>query len=607
MTESSYINGVGIAAQCANAIYNLQKDNDEIVAAEKSLSLFYRDEEIKGEAFDSLKQQISDYVMVLQAMRSANDSDIADFGTLCKAVGWFKVDGKENLEQQKVAKEAVEKNLEEYNYWREKANNASTFEVIFGMGWYWGSKANDYLEQADISKKIYNEYKAKEEKYDSIESTTSKLFTASTSTRYAVNKALEDMAKSFVDGKYVLDMAALWRTNIVNCYYDRVWKEKEDGSIELNMYEIKKILDKDAKDIMPQEYEVVTKAYLIAEDDEVAEIIKYMMGEPYRIEKTWKYHSDGCDVIDPAFAIWKLDKDKIQLVLQYAAELSEELLLLQQSERLKSNSDLLFELGRERESLLQKITLLKSVGEVGVYRGEYDAKYPPLDVKTKYNEHGAVECIKVSFLQTSKPDIHGFCYQRDSSIKIEGTDMSSDIMRETAKDIVYSFSQHLGYYSRVSDIAEFTAEKIEDKLVDKLAKEAGKVLGCKLVTCLPFVSDILELRVDIYNNEKDAEKEVGLIKDGLQKIDSAQAYAYFDCDANFVTYDTVESTDKILYPYVGELTDIRIAAFNSELGMEVSRERIFNDPNAVIKEIEELKRDPKKNKAVENILDYTKP
>lgn len=61
MTENSYLNPTDIKNQCSKATINLNKDNESIAVAEASMDLFINDSEIKGDAFDALKQQINDY------------------------------------------------------------------------------------------------------------------------------------------------------------------------------------------------------------------------------------------------------------------------------------------------------------------------------------------------------------------------------------------------------------------------------------------------------------------------------------------------------------------------------------------------------------------
>ena len=48
---------------------------------------FLNNSELQGQAFDNLRMQIEDYLMILRTMRAANCSDISDFNTLSGSVG----------------------------------------------------------------------------------------------------------------------------------------------------------------------------------------------------------------------------------------------------------------------------------------------------------------------------------------------------------------------------------------------------------------------------------------------------------------------------------------------------------------------------------------
>ena len=69
MNENSYLNPTNIQEESNSAISKLEKDNEAIRIAESSLNTFFNDNEIQSEAFASLRQQMSDYMAVLQAMR----------------------------------------------------------------------------------------------------------------------------------------------------------------------------------------------------------------------------------------------------------------------------------------------------------------------------------------------------------------------------------------------------------------------------------------------------------------------------------------------------------------------------------------------------------
>ena len=48
---------------------------------------FLNNSELQGQAFDNLRMQMEDYLMILRTMRAANCSDISDFNTLAGSVG----------------------------------------------------------------------------------------------------------------------------------------------------------------------------------------------------------------------------------------------------------------------------------------------------------------------------------------------------------------------------------------------------------------------------------------------------------------------------------------------------------------------------------------
>ena len=48
---------------------------------------FLNNSELQGQAFDNLRMQMEDYLMILRTMRAANCSNISDFNTLSGSVG----------------------------------------------------------------------------------------------------------------------------------------------------------------------------------------------------------------------------------------------------------------------------------------------------------------------------------------------------------------------------------------------------------------------------------------------------------------------------------------------------------------------------------------
>ena len=601
MTENSYLNGKTLVEQNLGIIDNLERDNGILRAAGNTLTMFSEDNEIKSEAFDNLKQQLNDYVEVIQALRSANDSDIADFRTLNNLVGDRVLDGAVIQEAKRESNKKKDLYSDLATSYAEKAEKYNMFGVSSVLSLPSLIKAQKYASLLEKEIDIYNEYLAKENKYDYIQDNTGNLFSAGQKTRFSAKCALEGVKSSFVNGTYQPDMSASWRTDIVDSYSKRLLKTSADGAVELRMDEIKKILAKDASDIMPREYEALVKAFMYASDDEMEIFISYLMLEPDRYEAKY-IDLHGGQVLDNAFAKWEVDKDKTEEMIEYLSNWADNILLVQQSEAIKADPDKYDEFGSERDHIMQRATLLESVRAIRDYRGEYDDEYPPLDIETKYNEYGKIEYINVSFLQTIY--VQGFNHQRDSSIKIEYTDMSEDIVGKRAKKEIYSLGNYIGVYQLDDEVAKFGLGQVDDKLVDKIGEIAAEKVGKKFMAeAIPIIGDLIEFGIDMYSEKAADEYEEKMIEDSISRIDASQTYGYFDCDVNFVTYDTNEIAETVIYPYAGENTDSVIKAFNSELGMEVERQKIFSEANAVYEEIAELKKDPEKNKIIEDILD----
>lgn len=80
-------------SQCDQAIHKLENDNETLDIVSKSVTAFSTDNEIKSVSFENLKQQLADYITVIDAIKSANAYDIAEFSTLKDLVGDEVLDG----------------------------------------------------------------------------------------------------------------------------------------------------------------------------------------------------------------------------------------------------------------------------------------------------------------------------------------------------------------------------------------------------------------------------------------------------------------------------------------------------------------------------------
>ena len=220
MDNSSWLIPASIKAQCSGAIRQLQKDNESLTTADGQMEVFVNNDEIKSSAFDTMKQQINDYKIISQAIRCANESDIADFETLQGAVGDEVLRGDNILSQKHSAEQSRDNNENTAQYYWDMTG--STDNVFFSV--YYGYMANRHTELARVDQEIYDKWLEKEEAYDQIESATSGLFAAAEGMRSAVEAGISDISGAFVNGAYAPNMNAAWRAD-VNSQIEKIFNE----------------------------------------------------------------------------------------------------------------------------------------------------------------------------------------------------------------------------------------------------------------------------------------------------------------------------------------------------------------------------------------------
>lgn len=147
MTENDYLNPADLKAQCDAAIARLERDNEALGTVENSLDTFVNDEEIKSKSYDALKQQISDYKVLLHAMQDANSSDISDFTVLKASVGDEVLDGA-NILAQKQAAWQLRENDESAAQGYERASWTAEYPW---ESWYYSWMADHYWQSLTSS------------------------------------------------------------------------------------------------------------------------------------------------------------------------------------------------------------------------------------------------------------------------------------------------------------------------------------------------------------------------------------------------------------------------------------------------------------------------
>lgn len=206
MKESDYLNPNDVKSQCDQAINKLENDNETLNIVSNSITLFSADNEIKSASFENLKQQLADYITVIDAIKSANTYDIAEFSILKDLVGDEVLDGENILNQMESALTNREMYLEKADEYEAKKDTANPIIDL-----YYSWKVHDYMRLAESSQKLYDEWKSKSDKYDEIDASTSVLFSTTSSLREAITSILNSMNGRFQNGAYTPKTGSDWK------------------------------------------------------------------------------------------------------------------------------------------------------------------------------------------------------------------------------------------------------------------------------------------------------------------------------------------------------------------------------------------------------------
>lgn len=205
MYQGSRLVPYKLQAQCKVAIVKLQADNMALNAANNSLDNFINDNAIKSESFDALKQKVSDYKMVISALKLANDLDISDYQMLQHSVGTEVLDGNV-IEIKRVSESHKHSAIENAEKMRQNARFYS--EISPKIANIFEQEARDYEEEANNHQSIINHCNKKIEQYDYIEERTSTLFASGSSVRTKALNMLSGMNSAFQGNMYVVTAVA---------------------------------------------------------------------------------------------------------------------------------------------------------------------------------------------------------------------------------------------------------------------------------------------------------------------------------------------------------------------------------------------------------------
>lgn len=600
MNENSYLNPTKMKEQCDSAIQKLENDNEAIRVAENSLNTFLNDSEIKSEAFDALKFQMSDYITVLQAMRTANNSDIADFATLKSAVGDEVLIGSNILEQKAAAlrQKAADEDTAQY-YEREAKKAFWSWE-----SWYYNWKADKYWNMAEIDQRLYLMWQEKEDRYDEIEGTTSGLFLATTAMRAAAEAGLCAINNAFQNGAYVSDRNAAWRTELANSYIERILTVNADGTITANWDEVEKVLSKPAEEITQEEYEALALLYLNIDETELSHFLGLCMDRTSDVDIPWykeMIQMGSGSFTGEDFSEWTVNTEKLDKLLEQVSIASDGTLAMLRVMDREKNEKAYDILQDQRNIIIQRMTLLEVVGEVGTFRGEYQAEYPTIRIKK--NEDESLTMSFCQFRNIGSEVSPTMSNLGESTINISRTTNGDNIMWDSLDISELSFESYFGGVSWTNETWNFMVDETSGEMISigseqlgaYLAEKTGKEALENVIGYVPIAGDIAGFAIDMAESRAEADAAREFITGQFDSLESAMIYSTYDCSISFVQYDTADNKQLTLYTQSGRKTADIVERVNAALGTEITETDVVMNPNEICNLIEELRAENPEN------------
>lgn len=211
MDSSSYLAPSEVKQQCNDMVKEYRNENTNIAKVRKNLQDFINDKKLKSDAFDALKSQVGDYMLLLSGMREANNADILDCKALKNAVGNEVLDGAYLID----SRDASKRRYDGYCAQESSYNAAASACDDPDMSSYYSGMASYYRSLAYTEYQRYTYFVGKIARFDAIEVATSSLFSKSKPIRTAVDIGLGDVSNNYYNGAYVASSnAKKWKDTL---------------------------------------------------------------------------------------------------------------------------------------------------------------------------------------------------------------------------------------------------------------------------------------------------------------------------------------------------------------------------------------------------------
>ena len=370
-----------------------------------------------------------------------------------------------------------------------------------------------------------------------------------------------------------------------------------DGTITANWDEVEKVLSKPAEEITQEEYQALALLYLNIGETELSYFLELCMDRTSDVDIPWYKEmiqmgtnfSGGED-----FSEWTVNTEKLDKLIEQVSIASDgTLAMLRVMDR--ENKDEQGQILREqRNVIVQRMTLLEVTGEVGTFRGEYQAEHPTIRIKK--NEDESLTMSFCQFRNIGSEVSPTMSNLGKSTINISRTKNGENIDRDALKDTELSFAGYFAGGSLVDETWSFMIDEISGEMISMgsehlgtyLVEKTGKEALENVIGYVPIAGDIAGFAIDMAESRAEAEAAQKFITGQFDTLESAMIYRAFDCSVNFVQYDTVDNEQLALYTQSGRKTADIINSVNDALGTEITDADVVTKPNEISNLIDQL-------------------
>ena len=318
-----------------------------------------------------------------------------------------------------------------------------------------------------------------------------------------------NLSRAFMNGASKQDMEAAWGAENYDIYYEQIFTVSEQGERAVNIEEVEKILSKDSEKITNEEYDVLALAYLLAEKDDLDAFFLPMLKERTDHNESWYASSMYYKV----YSEWEIDHEKVEQIGGRIAGYEKGMLGIIWEYRTEEDDetieDAIIGCDIQREDVLQRMTLLDVVNQMGTFDGEYRADYPTLTIEETENRELLLRLSEGEAVSGMKPTGSTL---RQSTVTISQTEFGI---------FVDSWQMNYSEYVLNGYLGSNTSKK--------------------------------------YKKSKNLE----LIEKQYHDMEIAMLYSDYDCCVNYVDYNLAVNSTHMFYPYEGEQTESKIRRMNN--------------------------------------------